>query len=140
MSELVYTFDGPEDARVYLREVSTVSVVWVIGLAGLLITQALLLIAWAVVVFVALFLAARPLQRRAEELVPDNTVEAGRVNTVLRGGTTRDRVLRDLFYGTKPLRTALAECGMSQRWIVLRHLVVALTILAMAYVVFGPRP
>ncbi len=140
MSDQVYTFNGAEDARVYLREVSTLWVVWIVGLAGLLVTHAVVLIVWGVAVFIALFFVARPLQRRAENMVPENKVEAGKVNTVMRGGTTRDRVLRDLFYGTGPLHAALDEYGMSRRWVVLRHLVIALTILAMVYVVFGPRP
>lgn len=140
MSDEAYTFNGAEDARVYLREVSTVWAVWVVGLAGLLATHAVVLIVWGVVVFVALYFAARPLQVRAETIVPENQVEDGKVNTVLRGGTTRDRVLRDLFYGTEPLQAALDEYGMSRRWVVVRHLVIALTFLALFYVVFGPRP
>lgn len=140
MSELTYTFDGTEDARTYLREVSTLWVTWIVGLAGLLITHAVLLFVWAVVVLVSLFFVARPLQRRAEQAVPENQVEGGVVNTALRGGTTRDRALRDYFYGTAPLREALRMTGMSERWVVMRHLVIALTLLGLVYVVFGPRP
>lgn len=140
MTELVYKFDTPDEAWVYLREVSTLWVVWIIGLAGLMVTHAVLLIVWAVTVLVALYFAARPLQRRAEELVPENTVEGGKVNTALRGGTTRDRALRDYFYGTAPLEAALDAAGMSRRWVGVRHLMVALTLLSLLYVVFGPRP
>jgi hypothetical protein len=120
--------------------VSTVWVVWVLGLVGLLMTHAVVLIVWAVVVIAMLVFVARPLQRRAEQLVPENKVEGGKVNVAMRGGTTRDRAIRDLFYGTEPLRAAFATAGMSERWVVLRHLVVALTILALVYVVFGPTP
>ena len=140
MSESIYKFDGPDDARAYLREVSNVWVFWIVGLAGLMLTNAIVLIVWAVVVLVGLLFVTRPLQRRAEQLVPENKVEAGKVNTALRGATTRDRVLRELFYGTGPLRSALELAGISQRWVVVRHLVVALTLLALVYVVFGPRP
>jgi len=140
MTELIYTFETPNDAMVYLREVSTLWVIWIVGLAGLMVTHAVVLIVWAVVVLVSLYFAARPLQRRAEELVPENTVEGGKVNTALRGGTTRDRALRDYFYGTAPLEAALDAAGMSRRWVVIRHLIVALTLLALVYVVFGPRP
>ena len=140
MTELVYTFDSPDDARLYLREASTLWVVWIVGLAGLMVAHALLLIVWAVAVLVALVFVTRPLQRRAEEMVPENKLEGGKINTALRGGTTRDRALRDLFYGTAPVRAALETIGMSQRWIVIRHLVVALTLLALVYVVFNPLP
>ncbi len=140
MSNLVYTFDSPDDARTYMREVITLWVAWAVGLAGLLATNAGILAAWAVVTLVTLFLLARPIQRRAEQVVPVSQPEGGVVNTALRGGTTRDRALRELLYGTGPQRVALKMAGMSQRWVGLRHLVVALTFLGMAYVVFGPRP
>ncbi len=140
MSDPIYTFNDPEDAWAYLREVSTVWVFWIVGLAGLLLTHAVVLIVWAVLVLVGLLFVTRPLQRRAEKLVPENKVEAGKVNTALRGGTTRDRVLRELFYGTGPLRNALDLTGLSRHWVVIRHLVVALTLLSLVYVVFGPRP
>ncbi len=140
MDELTFTFDNADDAWLYLREVSRLWVVWIFGLAGLMVTNALLLIVWAVVVLISLYFAARPLQLRAEEMVPENKVEAGKVNTALRGGTTRDRALRELLYGTEPLRSALSLAGLSERWVIMRHLMVALTLLALIYVVFGPRP
>jgi len=140
MTELVYKFDTPEEAMVYLREVSTLWVVWIVALAGLMVTHAIVLIVWAVTVLVALYFATRPLQQRAEELVPENTVEGGKVNTVLRGGTTRDRALRDYLYGTKPLESALEAAGVSRHWVMIRHVVVLLTLLSLVYVVFGPRP
>ena len=140
MTEPVYKFDTPEEAMVYLREVSTLWVVWIVALAGLMVTHAIVLIVWAVTVLVALYFATRPLQQRAEELVPENTVEGGKLNAALRGGTSRDRVLRDYLYGTAPLEAALSAAGVSRHWVVIRHLVVALTLLALVYVVFGPRP
>ena len=140
MTELVYQFDNPDEARTYLREVSTLWVTWIVGLAGLMVTHAAILIVWAVVVLVALYFASRPLQQRAEKLVPENAVEGGKLNTALRGGTTRDRALRDYFYGTAPLEAALDAAGMSRRWVAIRHLMVTLTLLSLVYVVFGPRP
>jgi hypothetical protein len=140
MAELTYEFDSPDEAMIYLREVSRLWVLWIVALAGLMVTNAVLLIVWAVLILVALALAVRPLQRRAEELVPENTVEGGKVNTVLRGGTTRDRALRDYLYGTKPLQAALDAAGISRHWVMIRHLVVLLTLLSLVYVVFGPRP
>ena len=103
-------------------------------------SHALVLVVWAIAILVTLVFVARPLQRRVERLVPENAVEGSKMNAALRGGTTRDRVLRDLFYGMVPLRTALHAAGLSQRWVVIRHLVVTLTLLALVYVVFGPRP
>ena len=114
MAELIYTFDSAEDARTYLSEVSRLWVVWIIALAGLLVTHAIVLIVWAVASLVALVIVARPLQRRAEEAVPENRVEGGKIDTALRGGTTRDRALRDYFYGTEPLRLALKTGGDEQ--------------------------
>jgi hypothetical protein len=140
LSDLIYTFDGPDDARLYLRQIGTLWAAWVVALVGLLIAHAFVLIVWGVVAVVGLLLLARPIQARAERVVPENQVEGGAVNTALRGGTTRDRALRELAYGTAPMRVALETAGLSQRWVVTRHLVVAVTLLGMAYVVFGPRP
>lgn len=138
MSETGYTFDGPDDARMYLREVSILWVVWIVALIGLMMTNAVLLVVWAVVVLVALVLLARPLQRRAERMAPEYKVEGGKLNTALRGGTNRDRILRELFYGTGPLIAALETAAMSRRWVAIRHLVVVLTIAALLYVIFSP--
>ena len=140
MSDLIYTFDGPDDAGTYLRQIGTLWTAWVVGLGGLLVTNAAVLVVWAIVAFVGLLVLARPLQARAEGVVPENQVEGGVVNTALRGGTTRDRALRELAYGTTPMRVALRMVGASERWVIMRHLVVAITILGMVYVIFGPRP
>jgi len=138
MSESEYTFDGADDARTYLREVSTLWVVWLVALVGLMMTNAVLLVVWAIVVLVALVFLARPLQRRAEKMAPEYKIEGGKLDTALRGGTNRDRILRELFYGTAPLRSALDSAGINRRWVAMRHLVVAFTILALVYVVFSP--
>jgi len=140
LTELNYTFAGAQDARLYLRQIGTLWAVWVVGLFGLLLTDALLLIIWAVVIIGTLLILARPIQARAEEIVPKNEVEGGAVDTALRGGTTRDRALRELAYGTHPLRVALVTAGYSPRWVMARHFVVAMTILGLVYTVFGPRP
>ena len=140
MTEFTYTFDNRDDALTYLREVGALWIGWVVALFGLMLTNAGLLIVWGVASLVVLMLLARPLQRRAEKAVPENQVEGGAINTALRGGTTRDRVLRDLSYGAGPLRAALDTVGWSQRWVLARHVVVALSLLALAFVIFGPRP
>ena len=66
MSELIYEFDDPDDARAYLREVGVLWVTWIVGLMGLMLTHAVVLVVWGVVVLVALYFAVRPLKRRAE--------------------------------------------------------------------------
>ena len=137
MAELRYEFQGRDDAARYLREVAVVWTVWIVGLIGILFTTSYVIVVWAVVLFAVLFLVARPIQARSIRVVPENAVEGGALNTALRGGTTRDRALRELLYGTAPLRVALAELGLNPRWVSMRHLVVTLTILAMVYIVFG---
>ncbi len=77
------------------------------------------------------------IQARSIRAVPENAVEGGALNTAFRGGTTRDRALRELLYGTAPLRIALSDLGLNPRWVVMRHLVVTLTIFAMVYIVLG---
>ncbi len=140
MDELTYTFDNPADASRYLREIGVLWGAWVVGLAGLLVTDALLLIVWGVVVIAALVYLARPIQRRAERLVPDNKIESSRLEGLFRGGTTRDRAIRDLAYGAEPLRAALSTAGLSERWMTLRQVIIALSLLALIYVLANPIP
>jgi hypothetical protein len=138
MSEIEYTFSSPADARSYLREVGLLWGVWVIGLAAVLFTHGITLLIVAVVLFAALLILARPLLPRTEKLVPENRREGGKVETALRGGTTRDRVLRELAYGVAPIESALQAAGLSPRWVAARHMVIALTLLAFVYVLLVP--
>lgn len=138
MDKQPYTFANRDDAARYLRQVGVLWTGWVIGLSGLLLTNALLVIFWGVATVVVLMFLARPLQRRAETMVPDNKVVGGKLDTALRGGTTRDRVLRDLAYGTEPFRAALNMVGRSEAWVAIRHLIIALTIFGLIYVVANP--
>ena len=140
MDEIAYTFDGPQDARTYLREVGLLWLVWVLGLGVILVTSGLPLILVSLGVLATVLLLARPLLSRSESLVPVNAREDKAALSALRGGTTRDRVLRELAYGSEPVRAALAAAGLSKRWLVARHVVVAATILGLVYVLFGPRP
>jgi hypothetical protein len=121
-----------------LREIGVLWAVWVAGLAAVLLTHGLALLIVAVVLLVALLVLARPLLPRTEVLVPENRKEGGVLETALRGGTTRDRVLRELAYGAAPMDAALETAGLSPRWVVVRHLVIALTLLAFIYVVVVP--
>jgi hypothetical protein len=104
-----------------------------VGLAGLLITIPVLLIVWGVAVVIVLVALVRPLQRRAADLVPVDEAVAG-ARGLARGTTVRDRVVRDLTYGETPLRTALRVAGLSERWLLIRQGMFALTTVAMVYV------
>lgn len=138
MSEIEYTFSSAADARSYLREVGLLWGVWMVGLVAVLLTHGVTVLIVAVVLFTALLILARPLLPRTERLVPENKREGGAFETVLRGGTTRDRVLRELAYGVAPMEAALQKAGLSSRWVAARHIVIALTLLAFVYVVVVP--
>ena len=138
MSKIEYTFSSPADARDYLREVGLLWGVWVVGLVAVLFTHGITLLIVAAVLFTALLLLARPLLPRAEMLVPENKREGGALEAALRGGTTRDRVLRELAYGVAPVEAALQTAGLSSRWVAARHMVIALTLLAFVYVLVVP--
>ena len=138
MSEIEYTFSSPADARSYLREVGLLWGVWLVGLAAVLLTHGVTVLIVAAVLFPALLILARPLLPRTDKLVPENRKEGGVFETALRGGTTRDRVLRELAYGVAPMAAALEKAGLSSRWLAARHIVIALTLLAFIYVVVVP--
>lgn len=139
LDEIEYTFVGPHDARTYLREVGVLWVVWVVGLFAILTTHGATLIIWSVGVVVALLFLARPLLTRTENLVPVNKREGSAAHVALRGGTTRDRVLRELAYGSRPVRAALDAAGLSRNWLVVRHFVIAATMLGLLSVLFWPN-
>jgi hypothetical protein len=137
LDEIAYTFDGARDARIYLREIAVLWSVWVIGMIVILLTNGGTLILWSVAVMVVLMFLARPLLIRAEKLVPENKREGNTADVVLRGGTTRDRALRNLAYGSEPMRVALASAGLSERWLLARHLAIAVTILGLVLALAG---
>lgn len=138
MNDIEYAFSSPADARSYLREVGKLWAVWIVGLAIVLFTHGTALLISAAALLIVLLVLARPLLPRAEALVPENHREGGTLDAALRGGTTRDRALRELAYGIAPLSAALDAAGLSQRWVLLRHIVIALTLLALLYVVVLP--
>ena len=138
MDEIEYTFNGPGDARSYLREVGKLWGLWVVGLVAVLLSHGIALVVLSIGLLVSLMVLARPLLPRTEALVPVNRKEGGVVESALRGGTTRDRVLRDLAYGIAPIRAALAVAGLDPRWVLARHLVIAITLLAFAGVLVVP--
>ncbi len=130
---LEFTFDGPQDARTYLTEVGRLWAAWVLGMAALFLTSALALLLAGAAVIAALVALARPLQRRAEVIVPDSSSESG--EGVRAGRTDRDRALRALAYGETPLRTAVTLAGASAGWLVARRVVVVLTFVGVVGVV-----
>lgn len=137
MDDVAYTFDGVSDARAYLREIAVLWGLWVVGLVAILATHGVLLVVLAVALLISLLIGALPLWTRVETLVPVNRREGGRLAAALRGGTTRDRVLRELAYGDQPLRVALDTAQLNPAWIAIRHLVVTATVIAFVLVVFG---
>ncbi len=130
---LEFTFEGPQDARAYLSEVGRLWAAWVLGMAALFLTSAMALLLAGVLVIVALVVAARPLQRRAEVMVPDPSAGSG--DGVRVGRTDRDRVLRALAYGEAPIRNAVTLAGASVGWLVARRIVLVLTIVGVVGVV-----
>ena len=138
MSDIVYTFDGPADARGYLGEIGKLWTTWIVGLAAVMATDGVALLIISVVLLGALLYLSRPLLPRTEKLVPENKREGGAIEAALRGGTTRDRVLRELAYGVAPLEAGLEAAGLSPRWVAVRHLLIAVTVLAFIYVVVVP--
>jgi hypothetical protein len=133
LNQLTYTFEGREDADKYLRELSLLWAAWLVGLSGLVFTNPLVLVVWAVGIVGVLVVLSKPIQRRAERLVPEDKAEGGKLDTLYRGGTHRDRAIRDLAYGIEPLRAALRATGRSERWILLRYLIIGATIFAFIY-------
>ena len=138
MDKIEYRFSDAQDARAYLGEVARLWAVWVVGLVVILLSHGTVLVVASISVLVGLIVLARPLLPRTEALVPVNKREGGAARAALRGGTTRDRVLRDLAYGDKPMRAALATADLSLWWLAARHSVIAATLIAFVFVVLEP--
>jgi hypothetical protein len=138
VDEIEYTFSSPSDAHTYLRQIALLWGVWVVGLVAVLLSHGLALVFLSIGLLAALILLARPLLPRTEALVPVNNKEAGALESALRGGTTRDRVLRELAYGSAPTRAALEVAGLDPRWVAVRHLVIAITLVAFVLVIVVP--
>ncbi|MEA2002590.1 MAG: hypothetical protein U9N84_12015 [Actinomycetota bacterium] len=138
MDEIEYSFSDAQDARAYLREVARLWAAWAVGLAVISLSHGVVLVVASISVLVALIILARPLLPRTEALVPVNKREGGAARAALRGGTTRDRVLRNLAYGDEPMRAALAKAGLSSRWLAARHSIVGATVIAFVLVVVSP--
>ena len=134
---LEFNFDDAQDARAYLGEIKRLWAAWVVGLAALFLTSAIFVLVAGVVVVVALLLLARPLQRRAEMVVPaDTVIPATRRGRFANRGTHRDKVLRALVYGEGPISDAVEMAGATRLWLAGRRLLLAVTFVALFGVVF----
>lgn len=137
--EIDYTFADRDDAVRYLRDLVRLWAAWVIALAGLASRNPIVLIVWGAVVLTVLIFMMRPMQRRAAELVPEDRAVAA-TRGLARGTSLRDRAVHELAYGTEPLRAALRAVGMSERWLVMRQVMFALTLLAFIYSIVTALP
>jgi hypothetical protein len=122
------------DARTYLAEVGRLWITWVVGLGALALTDGWLLLASGFVVIAALLWMARPLQRRAADLVQDDRVTEGEKSLVVARKTERDLALRALAYGEAPLRRAVDLAATGSWWLTARVVVIGLTIAAFGFV------
>jgi len=126
-----FDFDNEEDAGAYLAELRRLWSAWVVGLAALFLTSALLVFAAAVLVIGVLLFLARPLQRRAEQISPAPPVAGSGDKGLIPGRRVqRDRVLRALAYGEAPLRRAVEVAGASSVWLLARRAMLGVTLAA----------
>lgn len=134
---LDFDFDDEQDARAYLRELGKLWVTWLIGLAALFLTSAIIVLVAGFAVIAALLLLARPLQRRAEMVVPaDPVIPATRGGRFAHRSTQRDKVLRALVYGAGPISDAVKMSGATHLWLFGRRFVLAATFTALFGVIF----
>lgn len=125
-------FSDPGDAAEYLGVVARIWAFWLLGMIALFVFGGFAVLVIAVGLIGGLLWMARPLQARAQALVPDNSLVVGRGSLVLGRGTTRDRALRKFAYGDAPVRQAVEMTGGSPLWMVARRLVVVATLVAFA--------
>lgn len=131
--EFGWGFANPQDAAGYLTELARLWGVWIAGLVVLMTNSGMVLIVGGIAVIALLLWFARPLQRRAEALVPDDSAyERG---PILGKGTTRDRALRAFAYGDEPLRQAVELAERSGMWLIARRGMLGVTIAVFAVVV-----
>jgi hypothetical protein len=124
-------FEGPDDAAAYRRELGQLWALWLVALAALMFARGWLVVIAGAVALVGLIIVARPLQARAEAIVPDDDVPDPTVAATFRR-SRRDRVLRELAYGEAPLEAS----GAGQGWIWGRRVIVGLTFAAFALVLY----
>lgn len=131
MPDQEWSFDGPDDAAAYRRDLGRLWVLWLGALAALMFAQGWLVFVAGAVALVGVIIVARPLQARAAAIVPDDEVPDPTVTAAFQR-SRRDRVLRELAYGEAPL----VASGAGPAWIWGRRVMVGLTFAAFAIVLY----
>jgi len=132
-----WTFVDAADARAYLADLVRLWVGWLVALAALLVFDGLMLLVTAVGVVVGWFVLARPFSRRAAALAGNEPSPAAGQEDATAQGKERDRYLRELTSGRAPLEAAVRDAGVSERWVYLRYVVIAATIVGFVLVFRG---
>lgn len=131
-----WTFDDQADARTYIEELRRLWGTWLVLLVVLVFAAGLVLVVAGLGLGAAVVSWLRPLQRRAEAIVPEDRVAEGR-RSIFGRRSERDLVIRELTYGVEPLRAALAAAGSSPAWVVVRHFVVGATVAGLVMTLIG---
>ena len=125
-----YTFADQADARSYLTDVTRLWIAWLIALALLMTTNGLVLVVVGFAVVAGWVILGRPIQRRAEAMVPDDPVPDETPAEAAQRRRVRDRVVKQLTFGAEPLEAALEAAGLDRRIAWLRWVMIAATVLA----------
>jgi hypothetical protein len=133
-----YEFTDAADARAYRGAVARLWGGWMVGLVTLLLLRGPTLAGAALVVVVVMLWLSRPFHRRARAAVEKDELVGSRVEIAFGRGTRRDRMLRALMYGDRPMRHALEVAGLSPHWIVLRGAAIVGTVAAAVVILFRP--
>ena len=128
--DVEWSFNGPDDAAAYRSEVASLWGVWMVALTLLVFAAGWVVWVTGLGAMVGLVVLARPLQRRAALLVPDDVVPAAGAGAFRK--SKRDSVLRELAFGEAPLRAA----GCGPVWIWTRRFVVGATFAGFAFVLY----
>ncbi len=126
-----WNFDGPDDAATYRRELIRLWSLWLVALTVLMFADGWMVFLAGAVALVGLILVGRPLQARAEAIVPDDDVPDATVAAAFQR-SRRDRILRELAYGEAPL----VASGAGPAWIWGRRVMVVVTFGAFAFVLY----
>jgi hypothetical protein len=130
MPDVAWTFDDPDDAARYRREVAMLWGAWIGAMVVLILAQGWVLWVAGATILVVLMMLSRPLQSRAATIVPEDETPKPGLSGIHR--SRKDRVLRELAYGEAPLRAS----GGGPAWVWGRRLVVAVTFAGVAFVLY----
>jgi len=127
-------FSDRDDARKYLTEIIRIWVVWVVGLAALFFVSGWNVLIAGIVVIAVLVWLVQPIQRRAAGIDDPGEIVEG-TGGRFGGARTRGEVaLRVLLYGEAPISEAIESFGAWPGWLWIRRFVVAITVVAFAFV------